>query len=388
MIYKPFHDLKLSTLGLGAMRLPTLGEGGPIDQPAARRLIEAAYAGGINYFDTAYRYHGGASESFLGSVLAQYPRDSWHLASKMPGHMMTYQGGRLGFTGYLAGEQVVSAADIFEEQLEKCGVDYFDFYLLHNLCETSYDFYTDEDLGLVEYLQAQKRAGRIRYLGFSTHARPETLERFLNWRGDFDFAQIQLNYLDWHLQQAAQKYRLLAERGIPVMVMEPCRGGRLSHLSPGAEARLTQARPGASIASWAFRFLQGLPGVQVVLSGMSDPAQLADNLDTFAQPWPLSGTEKLLLDAVVAELVQLVPCTACRYCCEECPQQLPIPKLIALYNEMRFDASPGLSFTLRALGGQEGPDRCVACGACQRRCPQDIAIPEILSSLSGMLAAR
>ena len=387
MIYKPFHGLKLSTLGMGNMRLPTLGPGGPIDEPAAHRLIQAAYEGGVNYFDTAYRYHDGQSERVVGEALRPYPRDSWYLASKMPGHMMTYRGGELSFSGRLAGAPD-SVAGVFEQQLEKCGVDYFDFYLLHNLCETSYDLYTDEDLGLVEYLLAQKAAGRIRYLGFSAHGRPETIERFLAWRDCFDFAQIQLNYLDWHLQQAGEKYRLLAERGIPVMVMEPCRGGRLARLSPQAEARLTAARPGASIASWAFRFLQGLPGVQVVLSGMSDPAQLADNLDTFAEPWPLSGQERLLLDAAVAELVQLVPCTACRYCCEACPQQLPIPKLIALYNEMRFDPSPGLGFTLRAMGPAEQPARCLACGACQPLCPQGIAIPEILCSLSGLMAAR
>ena len=167
MLYKPFADLKLSVLGMGNMRLPTAGEGGPIDREKARAVIERAYACGINYFDTAYRYHGGESESFVGEVLRQYPRDTWYLASKMPGHMMNFKDGRLGFQGYLAGEKIESIAQIFEEQLEKCGVDYFDFYLLHNVCESSWDFYTNETLDVVGYLLEQKKRGRIRNLGLS-----------------------------------------------------------------------------------------------------------------------------------------------------------------------------------------------------------------------------
>jgi predicted aldo/keto reductase-like oxidoreductase len=182
MIYKPFHDLNISYQGMGNMRLPTIGERGPIDEEKAREIIEYAYEHGVNYFDTAYRYHGGESETFVGKVLNQYPRESWHLATKMPGHMMHYSDGRLEFMGYLSGLTITSPADIFEEQLEKCGVDYFDFYLLHNLCETAYDFYTNEELGVVEYLLAQKEAGRIRHLGLSAHARAETIDDFLNWR--------------------------------------------------------------------------------------------------------------------------------------------------------------------------------------------------------------
>ncbi|MBN1933732.1 MAG: aldo/keto reductase, partial [Anaerolineae bacterium] len=209
MIYKPFHDLNLSRLGMGNMRLPTVGERGPIDEAKARAMIEYAYAHGVNYFDTAYMYHGGESERFVGQVLHQYPRASWHLASKMPGHMMRYSNGKLELVGYLSGLKLASPADIFEAQLEKCGVDYFDLYLLHNLCETAYDFYTDEDLGVVEYLLAQKKAGRIRHLGFSAHARAETIDKFLNWKDCFEFVQIQLNYLDWTLQDAKRKYEVI-----------------------------------------------------------------------------------------------------------------------------------------------------------------------------------
>lgn len=243
MIYKQFQDLQLSTLGMGNMRLPIAGQKGPIDREKAREIIAYAYQNGVNYFDTAYRYHDGESEEVVGEALKAFPRDTWYLATKMPGHMMNFQNGKLGFQGYLAGLEISSPAAIFEEQLKKCGVEYFDFYLLHNLNETSYDLYTNEDLGMVEYLLEEKKAGRIRHLGFSTHARPETIERFLNRYDCFEFAQIQLNYLDWTLQDAKRKYEILVEHNLPVIVMEPCRGGRLTNLDPQTTAMLKEALP-------------------------------------------------------------------------------------------------------------------------------------------------
>ncbi|PWL43357.1 MAG: oxidoreductase [Bacillota bacterium] len=388
MIYKQFQDLQLSTLGMGNMRLPIAGQKGPIDREKAREIIAYAYQNGVNYFDTAYRYHDGESEEVVGEALKAFPRDTWYLATKMPGHMMNFQNGKLGFQGYLAGLEVSSPAAIFEEQLKKCGVEYFDFYLLHNLNETSYDLYTNEDLGMVEYLLEEKKAGRIRHLGFSTHARPETIERFLNRYDCFEFAQIQLNYLDWTLQDAKRKYEILVEHNLPVIVMEPCRGGRLTNLDPQTTAMLKEARPNDSIASWAFRFLQNLPGVQVTLSGMSTMEQLKDNLGTFSQPTEWTREDAALINQVVATLVNLVPCTACRYCCEACPQGLDIPKLISIYNEMSFDASPGLNFTLASLTPQEMPMNCIGCGACKALCPQEIEIPEIMTNLSEAIQRR
>lgn len=388
MIYQQLGDVKVSQLGMGNMRLPTTGEGGAIDQARARAILEHAYENGVNYFDTAYRYHGGQSELFVGRVLNELPRDSWYLASKMPGHMMRYDHGRLSFVGYLAGEKVRTVEEIFQEQLEKCQVDYFDFYLLHNVCETSYDFYTNEDLGVVDYLLEQKRKGRIRHLGFSSHGRPETIERFLNWRDCFEFAQIQLNYLDWSLQQAKEKYDLLTRRNIPVVVMEPCRGGRLANLDDKIAAPLKQARPEASLASWAFRFLQALPNVKVVLSGMTTMEQLTDNLKTFSVPCPMQAQEAKLLKTVVSALVSQVPCTGCRYCCEECPQGLDIPRLIALYNEMSYEPTPGLNAALGALTDKQHPANCVGCGACKRICPQGIDIPALMQSLAQAIAKR
>ena len=388
MIYKPFRELDLSTLGMGNMRLPTVGDErrGPIDEEKARAIIEYAYEHGVNYFDTAYMYHGGESERFVGKVLNQYPRESWHLASKMPGHMMRFHDGRLELVGYLSGLELDSPADVFEEQLAKCGVDYFDFYLLHNLCETAYDFYTDEDLGVVEYLLAQKKAGRIRHLGFSAHARAETIDNFLNWKDCFEFVQIQLNYLDWTLQDAKRKYEVIADHGIPVIVMEGVRGGRLASLNEEAEALLRTARPNDSVASWAFRFLQSLPNVQVVLSGMSTMEQVVENVQLFSEPDPTTEDEKALLQQVVDSMVDLVPCTACRYCCDVCPQGLDIPKLISMYNEASFERAFTLSFVLGAMKEEELPSACLACGDCKEICPQGIDVPGIMEKFAEVIA--
>jgi len=386
VIYRPFHDLNISHLGMGNMRLPTVEERGPIDEEKAREIIEYAYEHGVNYFDTAYRYHGGESERFVGKVLSQYPRESWHLATKMPGHMMRLNNGRLEFVGYLTGHTLASPADLFEEQLEKCGVDYFDFYLLHNLCETAYDFYTDEDLGVVEYLLTQKKAGRIRHLGFSAHGRAETIDKFLRWKDCFEFVQIQLNYMDWTLQDAKRKYEVITNHDIPVIVMEPCRGGRLASLNEKADAMLKKARPDDSIASWAFRFLQSLPNVQVVLSGMTTMEQVVENIKLFSEPDPTTEEEKELLQQAIATMVNLVPCTACRYCCDGCPQGLDIPKLISMYNEASFENPFTLNFTLDAMKEAELPSACLACGDCKTLCPQDIDIPDIMKRFAETIA--
>jgi len=385
MIYKQFKDMNLSWLGMGNMRLPTQVQRGPIDEEKARKIIEYAYENGVNYFDTAYRYHDGESESFVGRVLSQYPRESWYLATKMPGHMMNYENGKLGFQGYLQGHTVTSIAQIFEEQLEKCGVDYFDFYLLHNLCETSYDFYTDEDLAVVEYLLEQKKAGHIRHLGFSAHGRAETIDNFLNWKDCFEFVQIQLNYMDWILQEAGKKYEVITKHGIPVVVMEPCRGGRLASLNEKADAMLKEARPDDSIASWAFRYLQSLPNVSVVLSGMTTMEQLQENIQIFSIDDPVTENEKKVLDKAMETMVDMVPCTACRYCCEGCPQGLDIPKLISMYNETRFEFPFTLSFTLGAMKEEELPGACLACGACNQLCPQGIDIPNAMKNFADAL---
>jgi predicted aldo/keto reductase-like oxidoreductase len=393
MRYKSFQNLNLSCLGMGAMRLPKTGEGEKIDEAKARVIIEYAYNHGVNYFDTAYRYHAGESELFIGKVLSQYPRDSFYLATKFPGHMMEKTaGGTLKFTGLLASHPpVASIADIFEQQLEKCGADYFDFYLLHNVCEIAWDFYTDEEIGCIRYLREQKQKGRIRHLGFSAHARAETIKTFLDKYDCFEFAQIQLNYLDWTLQNAAEKYTTIVKHDLPVFVMEPCRGGKLASINKDLNALLKEKRPEVSIASWAFRFLQSLPGVQVVLSGMTTLEQLKDNIKTFSTNDPVTEADKELLFTIAGKLADMIPCTACRYCCEDCPQSLDIPKLISLYNEHTYGKTENLPFTtlpftMGAMKPEELPSACIACGSCAKACPQGIDIPEVLRKFAGELA--
>ena len=371
MIYSDFQNKKLSLLGFGAMRLPCLADGS-IDEAQVVEMTRMAIEAGVNYFDTAYPYHGGQSERVMGRVLAHYPRESYYLATKYPGHQILS-------TGY-------NPAEIFEEQLQKCGVDYFDFYLLHNVNEKSMEVYMDPQWGIVDYFKEQKRLGRIRHLGFSSHAQVDGLEKFLDYCGaDMEFCQIQLNYMDWTLQKAKEKYELLTARGIPVWVMEPVRGGKLAALGQEDSARLKALRPEASDASWGFRFLQGLPNVNMILSGMSNKEQMADNLATFAQREPLNQSETETLFAIARGMMDLVPCTACRYCCEGCPQGLDIPSLLAVYNEIRVTPSVNAAMRIEFLPENKKPTACIGCGKCARSCPQNIDIPKELKDLSQKL---
>lgn len=285
MIYTDFHGEKLSLLGFGTMRLPLVPGGTPadIDEKTTADMVRYAMEHGVNYFDTAYPYHGGMSERVMGRVLKDYDRGSFYLATKYPGHQLSSH---------------YDPAAIFEEQLEKCGVDYFDFYLLHNVYEKSIETYTDPRWGIIDYFLEQKKKGRIRHLGFSTHGGLELMERFLSQYGkDMEFCQIQLNYLDWTMQDAKAKCELLRRYNIPIWVMEPIRGGRLASLTPEDEARLRALHPEESVAAWAFRFLQGVEGVQMILSGMTTPEQMQDNVRTFAERRPLTEQEeRVLLD--------------------------------------------------------------------------------------------
>lgn len=257
---------------------------------------------------------------------------------------------------------------------------------LHNVCETSWDFYTNEELDVVGYLLEQKKQGKIRHLGFSSHGRAETIDAFLNkYPGCFEFVQIQLNYLDWSLQGAGEKYAVLERHGIPVIVMEPCRGGKLSALPEQAEKLLKAARPEDTNASWAFRFLQSLPNVQVVLSGMSTMEQLEENIQLFSKENAVTEADKAILEQVTAILADTVPCTACRYCVEDCPADLDIPKLIAYYNELRVDGMGLLHFNMGTMKQEELPSACIGCGSCARVCPQGIDIPGIMRDFSTRL---
>ena len=370
MIYREFRALQLSALGFGTMRLPTL-EGGAIDEAQTMEMVRYAMEHGVNYFDTAYPYHGGMSEVVLGKALKEYPRESYYLATKYPGHQIS---------------AAYDPAAIFEEQLQKCGVEYFDFYLLHNVYENSIHTYMDPKWGIVEYFLEQKRQGRIRYLGFSSHGGMDNLTEFLDYCGaQMDFCQIQLNYLDWTLQNAKAKYELLTERGIPVWVMEPVRGGRLAKLSDVEEAKLKALRPEESIAAWGFRWLQELPNVTVTLSGMSNMAQMEDNIKTYLEEKPLSGEEHRVLEEIAAGMLDSIPCTGCRYCCDGCPMGLEIPMLLDIYNDLRFSPAFTVAMLMEALPKEKGPAACIGCGACQQMCPQGIQIPELLKECAALM---
>ena len=372
MITKQFQDKRLPLLGFGTMRLP-LNADGSIDEAQVTDITRYAMAHGVNYFDTAYPYHNGDSERVMGRVLSEYPRDSYYLATKYPGHQLIS-------TGY-------NPAEIFEKQLEKCGVEYFDFYLLHNVYEKSMETYLDSRWGIIDYFKEQKRQGRIKHLGFSTHARTNCLKEFLDLYGaDMEFCQIQLNYLDWTLQDAKSKYDLLTEYNIPVWVMEPVRGGKLAKLDAETESRLKALRPDESVAAWGFRFLQGLPNVTMILSGMSNMEQMQDNIKTFSEEKPLTGEEQALLLDIAEGMKDSVPCTACRYCVDGCPMGLDIPTFLATYNELRVAPSTNAVMHIEFTEESKKPSACIACGKCTRICPQNIDIPTALKDLTDKIS--
>ena len=376
MFYKEFRGLQLSALGMGCMRLPVIdGDDKKIDQPTVEEMVDWAMANGINYYDTAWGYHGGTSETAMGKALAKHPRESFYLADKFPGYNLN---------------NMDKVEEIFPEQLRKCGVDYFDFYLFHNVCDMNVDAYLDPKYGIMDYLKKQKAEGRIRFLGFSIHGDLECIKKFLDAYGnEMDFCQIQLNWLDYHFQKACDKLELLKEWNIPVWVMEPLRGGKLAKLEPAYEARLKEVRPKESVVGWAFRFLQSVDSVVVTLSGMSDFEQLKQNAATYGENKPTSDVENGILFDIAEKMTSkiAVPCTACRYCVDHCPQGLDIPHLLNLYNEHAFTGESGFiaPMALRAVDGDKQPSSCIGCGACEQVCPQKIKISEAMADFAEKL---
>lgn len=372
MIYRNFQEIKLSGLGMGAMRLSVIdGDDSRIDETKTQAMVDYAMEQGVNYYDTAWGYHDGHSETVMGKALSRYPRESYYLATKFPGYDLS---------------NMDKVEEIFEKQLEKCGVEYFDFYLFHNVCEMNIDAYLDKKYGIYEYLMKQKAAGRIRHLGFSAHGNLDVMKRFLDAYGkDMEFCQIQLNFLDWTFQGAKEKVELLKEWNIPVWVMEPLRGGKLAKLAAEDEKALKALRPEENIPAWAFRFLQSVPGVTMVLSGMSNLQQMQDNIHTFAEDKPLTEKEMDTLlqiaDGMVKKIV--LPCTACHYCTSHCPQGLPIPELLALYNEHCFTEGGFIApMALSAYPQEKLPSACIGCRSCEAVCPQQIKISEAMADFA------
>lgn len=369
MIYRDFCGKKLSALGMGCMRLPVTDEkNSSIDKSATREMIDYAIKNGVNYFDTAWGYHDGESENIVGEILSEYPRDSFYIATKFPGYDVS---------------NMTKVEEIFEEQLKKCRVDYFDFYMFHNVCESNIEEYLDRQYGIYDYLMKQKENGRIRHLGFSTHGTLDTMKRFIDAYGkDMEFCQIQLNWIDWKMQNAKAKVEMLKGQGIPVWVMEPVRGGKLATLEEEYANELRVLRPDATPAEWSFRFLQSIPEVVVTLSGMSDMKQLIENIATYGEEKPLSEkeTEKLFSVADAMTSKTTLPCTACRYCTTHCPMELDIPNLIDLYNEHVYSGGGFLApMAIGSLPDDKKPSACLSCRACEAVCPQNIKISEMMS---------
>lgn len=398
MLTNDFLGDNIARLGFGAMRLPIIdGDASNVDQATLDAMVDTAIKAAVNYFDTAYPYHGGMSEIALGRSLARYPRDSYFFATKYPGHQIA---------------DTYDPAAIFEEQLTKCGVEYFDFYLLHNIYEASIEVYLDEQWGIADYFVEQKKNGRIRHLGFSCHGRPETLKRFLDYgarkyaeleqrdpetaalfagNNIMEFCQIQLNYLDWTLQDAAAKTALLESRNIPIVVMEPLRGGKLAHLNDAQMQQLNASAldganlPARSAVEWSFRWLLGIPSVKTILSGMSDLAQVEENCRIFQESAPLSEAEEGMLMDVAESLKGGVPCTACRYCVDSCPQEIDIPMMMNAYNDLQFDTSFTVSMQMDAVPEGQRAQDCIQCESCVQMCPQGIDIPTVLEDLAATL---
>ena len=376
MVYKNFRDVKLSMLGMGTMRLPVIdGDDSRIDETAAAKMVDLAMKQGINYYDTAWGYHDGNSELVIGRALSRYPRESFYLATKFPGYDLS---------------NMDKVEEIFEKQLEKCGVEYFDFYLVHNVCEMNINEYLDEKYGIYEYLVKQKENGRIRHLGFSAHGSVEVMKRFLERYGNaMEFCQIQLNWLDWEFQNAKGKLELLKAYNLPVWVMEPLRGGKLAAVNKEAESTLKTLRPDEGVPAWAFRFLQALPEVVVVLSGMSNEEQMLDNIHTFETDKPLNDQEMTAILGIAEEMLKQsnLPCTACHYCVSHCPKGLDIPELLELYNEHIFTGGGFLApMALQAVPEEKHPSACVGCRSCEAVCPQQIKISEALADFRNKLA--
>ena len=368
MIYRDFKGKKISMLAMGTMRFPTIeDDSSRIDEEKTAEMFDFAIKNGVNYFDTAWIYHNGNSELVTGKILKKYPRDSFYLATKFPGYEP---------------ENTGRVEEIFETQLKKCQVDYFDFYLIHNVCDSSVDAYLDEKYGILEYLLKQKEIGRIKHLGFSSHSSPETMEKFLKaWGKHMEFCQLQINYLDWFRQKAKINVELVEKYNIPIWVMEPVRGGKLAKLEESQEKRLKELRPDESIPAWAFRYLQTVPKVTTILSGMSNMEQIADNLKTFESEKKLSDKEVATLYEIAGEMMdkKIIPCTSCRYCVSHCPKGLDIPRLLEICNEEKlYEKEIDLNAVKEELGEDKTFKDCISCKNCEKVCPQGIKISEVM----------
>lgn len=367
----PALGKEISRLGYGGMRFPKNGD--EVDMDAAVQLLRKAYEMGINYFDTAMVYHKGESEKIFGKAFEPYPRDSYLIADKM--------------SIWLCSDEEDMKAR-FYNQLKTLKTDYIDFYLVHSLNRNHYK--KVKDLHCMEFLQQMKQEGKIKHLGFSFHDTYQVFTQILN-DYTWDFVQIQLNYLDWHNQGAEQLYRELERRNLPVMVMEPVRGGYLATIDSERAKPFLELEPQRSIASWAIRWVESLPQVAVVLSGMSDLQQLEDNVATMTHFEPMNEQELAAIDRVVEEIrkVNEIPCTGCRYCMD-CPMGVDIPEIFSIYSQYKIFGKEKafVQDYEEVVEHGNGAEHCVRCMACTTKCPQMIAIPDKLEMIAKLYAQK
>lgn len=367
----PALGKEISRLGYGGMRFPKNGD--EVDVDAAVQLLRKAYEMGINYFDTAMVYHKGESEKIFGKAFEPYPRDSYLIADKM--------------SIWLCSDEEDMKAR-FYNQLKTLKTDYIDFYLVHSPNRNHYK--KVKDLHCVEFLQQMKQEGKIKHLGFSFHDTYQVFTQILN-DYTWDFVQIQLNYLDWHNQGAEQLYRELERRNLPVMVMEPVRGGYLATIDSERAKPFLELEPQRSIASWAIRWVESLPQVAVVLSGMSDLQQLEDNVATMTHFEPMNEQELAAIDRVVEEIrkVNEIPCTGCRYCMD-CPMGVDIPEIFSIYSQYKIFGKEKafVQDYEEVVEHGNGAEHCVRCMACTTKCPQMIAIPDKLEMIAKLYAQK
>lgn len=368
MEYRNMENLgiKPSLLGFGCMRFP-LNADGTIDEPEAEKMLDKAISEGVTYIDTAYPYHNGDSEPFVGRVLKKYDRKSFYLATKLPIWKV---------------ETLEEAKKLIDEQLERLQVDYVDFYLLHALDKARWEKLLN--LGIIPYCEELIKEGKIKYLGFSFHDSYETFEEIIRYR-KWDFCQIQYNYMDTAHQAGDRGYALAEELGVPMVIMEPVKGGSLAVLPEDIESIFQAYDAGASMSSWALRWVGSHSNVKVILSGMSTYDQVLDNLETFREFKPLKEKEKELVEQVAETIKSRVKngCTACRYCMP-CPFGVDIPKNFAIWNEysMYGNKEKALQRYFKETPEEARADKCRKCGACEKECPQAIKIRDDLAQVA------